>query len=266
VRLHKLEITAFGPFADTAVVDFDDLGADGLFLLHGHTGAGKTTILDAIAFALYGKVPGARAEAKRLRSDHAPADTVPVVALEATLGGRRVRLVRSPEFARPKRDGSGMRPQPAKATLIWLDGEGQNLSRINDIGDEVLRLVGMSADQFFQVALLPQGDFARFLRADTDDREKLLGQLFDTERFGTAEVWLAEKRRKGAAALDAERAGISHLVAKVCQAAEVGEPLLGVPEEQFGWATDLLTNVRAELAVASGNVESCRHNMDKAAD
>ncbi|WP_068280765.1 AAA family ATPase [Aldersonia kunmingensis] len=266
MRLHKLEITAFGPFAETAVVDFDTLGADGLFLLHGQTGAGKTTILDAIAFALYGTVPGARKEAKRLRSDHAPVGVVPKVALEATLGGRRVRLARSPDYARLKRDGSGMRTQPASATLTWLDGEGQNLSRIPEIGDEVLRLVGMSADQFFQVVLLPQGDFARFLRTDNDDREQLLERLFDTERFGTAEEWLAEKRRKGAAALDAERAAIDQLVAKVCQAAEVGEALPGSHEEQFGWATGLLTNARAELAVASGRVETFGRDADEAAD
>ncbi|MTL11688.1 AAA family ATPase, partial [Nocardia seriolae] len=154
MRLHRLELTAFGPFAETAVVDFDELGADGLFLLHGQTGAGKTTVLDAIAFALYGKVPGAREEGKRLHSDHADEQTPPRVLLEATVGGRRLRLIRSPEFQRPsKRAKSGWVKENAAATLEWLDGRGQNLSRIPDIGDEVLRLLGMSADQFFQVVL-----------------------------------------------------------------------------------------------------------------
>lgn len=121
-------MTAFGPFAETTVVDFDALGADGLFLLHGQTGAGKTTVLDAIAFALYNKVPGARGEGKRLHSDHAPEQTPPRVVLEATLGGRRVRLTRTAEFERPKVRGSGVRTEQAKATLEWLDGQGQNLS------------------------------------------------------------------------------------------------------------------------------------------
>ena len=108
MRLHHLEITAFGPFADTVTVDFDALGADGLFLLHGRTGAGKTTVLDAVAFALYGTVPGARKEGKRLLSDHAPAGSVPRVTLEATIAGRRLRIVRSPEYGRLNRRGTGV--------------------------------------------------------------------------------------------------------------------------------------------------------------
>ena len=137
MRLHKLEVSSFGPFADTVEVDFDRLGADGLFLLHGDTGAGKTTILDAVAFALYGRVPGARNEGKRLLSDHAPAGSVPRVELEATISGRRIKLVRSPEYSRPKKRGTGSITENAKATLTWLDGRGENLSRIPDIGDEI---------------------------------------------------------------------------------------------------------------------------------
>ncbi|MCX5043852.1 SMC family ATPase [Aldersonia sp. NBC_00410] len=265
MRLHTLEITAFGPFAETANVDFDELGADGLFLLHGQTGAGKTTVLDAISYALYGTVPGARREAKRLRSDHAGVDTVPTVSLEATIGGRRVRLTRSPEFARPKRDGSGMRTRPAKARLTWLDGDGQHLSRISDVGDEVNRLLGMSADQFFQVVLLPQGDFARFLRTDNDDRELLLERLFDTERFGTAEEWLADRRRAGAAALAAHHDEIGRLIAQVNVTAEVdGPPPTTEPEEQYVWATDLLATVRGELVATHEAVEHSRGAADVA--
>lgn len=253
MRLHKLEMTAFGPFAATTVVDFDALGADGLFLLHGQTGAGKTTVLDAIAFALYGRVPGARGESKRLHSDHAPERTPPQVVLEATLGGRRVRLTRSPEFQRPKRDGTGMRTINPKATLTWLDGRGENLSRIPDIGDEVLRLLGMSADQFFQVVLLPQGDFARFLRAENEDREKLLEKLFDTRRFGTAEQWLADKRSAAKADLEARTDGIKRLITQVGMAA-------GVPDsvgtaECVEWSQDLLATARADLATAAAEVQ-----------
>ncbi|WP_454195293.1 AAA family ATPase [Nocardia sp. Marseille-Q1738] len=256
MRLHKLEMTAFGPYADTTVVDFDALGADGLFLLHGQTGAGKTTVLDAIAFALYGKVPGARGESKRLHSDHAPEHTPPQVVLEATLGGRRLRLTRSPEFERPKRDGTGMRTVPAKATLTWLDGRGENLARIVDIGEEVLRLLGMSADQFFQVVLLPQGDFARFLRSDNEDREKLLEKLFDTKRFGTAEQWLADKRRAAEADLDARTEGIKRLITQVGMAAGVADSI-GIAES-VTWSEDLLSAARADLATAVTELERCQ--------
>ncbi|WP_067652958.1 AAA family ATPase [Nocardia harenae] len=264
MRLHRLELTAFGPFAGKTVIDFDALGADGLFLLHGRTGAGKTTVLDAIAFALYGRVPGARAESKRLHSDHAPAQTPPSVLLEATLGGRRVRIGRTPEFERPKRRGDGTTKEPPKATLTWLDGKGTNLSRIQEIGDEILRLLGMSADQFFQVVLLPQGDFARFLRAENEDREKLLEKLFDTERFGAAEHWLAERRRVAAGELESRHQSIDRLVAQVGVAA--GEPVTTAvaPSEAVGWSQGLLAAARAAGTEADVRVRGCRTGYDAA--
>ncbi|MEV0299260.1 AAA family ATPase [Nocardia sp. NPDC050710] len=255
MRLHRLEMTAFGPFAETTVIDFDALGADGLFLLHGQTGAGKTTVLDAIAFALYGRVPGARGESKRLHSDHAPEQTPPQVVLEATIGGRRLRLTRIPEFERPKLRGTGMRTDPAKATLTWLDGRGEHLSRIPDIGDEIIRLLGMSADQFFQVVLLPQGDFARFLRADNEDREKLLEKLFDTERFGTAEQWLADKRRASDADMKLRTEAIHRLIDNVAMAA--GRNVTEAVElpDAVNWSQDLLATARAELTTSTAEAE-----------
>ncbi|MBF6395191.1 AAA family ATPase [Nocardia cyriacigeorgica] len=264
MRLHRLEITAFGPFADTTVVDFDTLGADGLFLLHGHTGAGKTTVLDAIAFALYGRVPGARNDSKRLHSDHASPQTPPKVLLEATLGGRRVRLIRSPEFERPKRRGTGTSIEKPKATLEWLDGHGANLSRIPDIGEEVKRLLGMSAEQFFQVVLLPQGDFARFLRAENEEREKLLEKLFDTERFGTAEQWLAERRRTSEAELAARTRGVDNLIVQIGVTAGIGATETVGPLEAVDWAEDLLDKARAEHATATIELERRREESARA--
>ncbi|MFD6220747.1 AAA family ATPase [Nocardia asteroides] len=255
MRLHRLEMVAFGPFAESTVVDFDALGADGLFLLHGHTGAGKTTVLDAIAFALYGRVPGARGDSKRLHSDHADPQTPPRVTLEATLGGRHLRLTRSPAFERPSRDGTKTREIQAKGTLEWLDGSGENLSRLTDIGDEVLRLLGMSADQFFQVVLLPQGDFAKFLRAENEDREKLLEKLFDTQRFGVAEQWLADRRRAAGADLETRRQGIDRLITKVGMAAGYGGAESVGVLDAVTWSQDLLATARTELAEANANAE-----------
>ncbi|WP_436973731.1 AAA family ATPase [Nocardia asteroides] len=255
MRLHQLEMVAFGPFAETTVVDFDALGADGLFLLHGHTGAGKTTVLDAIAFALYGRVPGARGDSKRLHSDHADPQTPPRVTLEATLGGRHLRLTRSPAFERPSRDGTKTREIQAKGTLEWLDGSGENLSRLTDIGDEVLRLLGMSADQFFQVVLLPQGDFAKFLRAENEDREKLLEKLFDTQRFGVAEQWLADRRRAAGADLETRKQGIDRLITKVGMAAGYGGAESVGVLDAVTWSQDLLATARTELAEANVNAE-----------
>lgn len=257
MRLHSLEITAFGPFAGTQTVDFDSLGADGLFLLHGHTGAGKTTVLDAVAFALYGTVPGARREGRRLLSDHAAVGAVPQVTLEATLGGRRIRITRSPEFQRPKLRSSGTTRQHAKATLTWLDGRGQNLTRLNEIGDAVNALLGMSADQFFQVVLLPQGEFARFLRADSDERGVLLERLFDTGRFGDIEEWFAQRRRDLATALADANNAIDKMLGQVAQASGVPEPLDdesgdGSDFDPLEWAAEVLADARQNRTLAQG--------------
>src|SRR4051794_6364818 len=120
MQLHHLSVTAFGPFVDAVEVDFDTLSGAGLFLLSGATGAGKSSVLDAVCFALYGAVPGDRQHAGRLRSDQAPAGLAPRVELDVTLSGRRFRLVRSPAWDRPKKRGSGTTREQAKVTVSEL--------------------------------------------------------------------------------------------------------------------------------------------------
>lgn len=252
VRLHALSVTAFGPFGGTVDVDFDDLGADGLFLLHGPTGAGKTSVLDAIAFALYGVLPGSRRESRRLLSDHAAPGVVPRVELDATLGGRRLTIVRQPEFLRPKRRGVGTTKQNAKATLTWHDGRGENLTRIDEIALEVERLLGMRVDQFFQVVLLPQGDFARFLRARNEERGALLEQLFDTDRFRDIETWFQDQRRASAERLAGRSESVDRLAAQVATAAGVD---LFTGTDVVEWGTDLLGGARE---LARGRTEHLR--------
>ncbi|MCE5289497.1 MAG: SMC family ATPase [Nocardiaceae bacterium] len=257
MRLHKLSITAFGPFAATVDVDFEQLSTDGLFLLHGATGSGKTTILDAIAFALYGRVPGVRGKENRLRCDYADAAVVPRVELEATVGGRRLRLIRSPEYLRPKRRGAGETKVNAAVTLTWLDGKGNNLTRHTEVGDEVNRLLGMSAEQFFQVVMLPQGEFAKFLVAANDEREKLLERLFDTGRFKAAEEWLVEQRRKSADELATLSQARDRLVSEIKGATAADLPADGHVE----WAIDLLECAR--LRVEEGRAEYELRNRER---
>ena len=172
MRPHRLRVTAFGAFGGTVEVCFDDLASAGLFLLHGETGAGKTTLLDAIGFALYGRVPGERGKARRLRSDHAAPGTPTEVQLEATMGGRRMRITRKPEQQRPKRRGGGTTTEQAKILLEESDGGTWRAvsTRAGEADDEIKDLMGMSAEQFYQVVLLPQGQFAQFLHADATDR------------------------------------------------------------------------------------------------
>jgi len=195
MRLHHLEITAFGPFADTVSVDFDHLSDAGLFLLSGPTGAGKTSVLDAVCFALYGDVPGDRASAKRLRSDQAAPGVRPRVVLEATLSGRRFRLTRSPAWERPKKRGTGLTTEQASVVIAErVGGEWVTHStRLDETGHLVTRLLGMNLPQFTQVAMLPQGRFQAFLRARSEERHRLLQQLFRTGRFEQVESWLRQR-------------------------------------------------------------------------
>jgi DNA repair protein SbcC/Rad50 len=229
MRLHRLELTAFGPYPAHEVVDFDRLGADGLFLLHGDTGAGKTTLLDAVAFALFGAVPGVRDHAKRLRCDYAGPAVLTEVRLELSVRGHRLRLVRSPEFERPKKRGGGTTTQQAKASLTWVGtaptGHAPDgLTRIDDVGRTVERLLGMSKEQFFQVVLLPQGEFARFLCADTGEREKLLEKLFGTQHFALVEQWFRDRRLAAGRVLEEGQRASRELVARVSQVVGVEPP------------------------------------------
>ncbi|MFD9703999.1 AAA family ATPase [Lentzea sp. NPDC059081] len=242
MRLHRLELTAFGPYPKPESVDFDELGADGLFLLHGDTGAGKTTLLDAVAFALFGRVPGARGDVKKLRCEYADPEVPTEVSLELTVQSRRFRIVRSPEFDRPKKRGGGFTTQPAKCSLTWLEGwDGEGITRIDDVARAVEDLLGMSYEQFFQVVLLPQGEFAKFLRSDTAEREVLLEKLFGTERFLDVEKWFRDKRVVAGRVLEERRQGAAKLVHRVAEAASEE------PSDEPGWLESVLD--RLSLAV-----------------
>src|SRR5690606_2504029 len=196
MRLHLLRLTAFGSFPGTEEVDFDALSEAGLFLIHGPTGAGKTTVLDAVCFALYGRVPGQRDKARSLRCDHAPPGRGPVVELEVTIRDRRFRITRSPAWLRPKQRGTGLVEEKAKTRVEELTPAGwtARTTRSDEAGHLIGELLGMNADQFCQVAMLPQGEFARFLRADGEERRRLLERLFSVRIYTEVERWLAERR------------------------------------------------------------------------
>ncbi|WP_406674458.1 AAA family ATPase [Nonomuraea sp. N2-4H] len=227
MRPHRLTLTAFGSFPGTETVDFDALAEAGLFLVHGPTGAGKTTILDALCFALYGQVPGQRNSARSLRCDHAPPGTGPSVTLEVSIRGRLLRIQRSPAWQRPKLRGTGFTEEKAKVVVSeWQGSDWHGLTtRLDEAGDLIGGLLGMNADQFCQVAMLPQGDFARFLRAGGDERAKLLERLFSVKVFTAAESWLAEHRKQAWREAQELRQEVDFAVKRVEEAA--GPDLLG---------------------------------------
>ncbi|MEU7209158.1 SMC family ATPase [Streptomyces sp. NPDC044989] len=269
MRLHRLDITAFGPFGASHGVDFDALSTAGLFLLHGPTGAGKTSVLDAVCYALYGSVPGARqsgsGQGSTLRSDHAAIGTRTEVRLELTVAGRRLEITRQPPWERPKLRGKGTTVDKAQTWLREYDvtaGAWKDLSRSHqEIGEEITQLLGMSREQFCQVVLLPQGDFARFLRADAEARGKLLGRLFDTRRFAEVEKHLAERRRttearvrEGDAALLADAHRMQQAAGSAMELPELapGEP--GLAEAVLEAAAVARGTARELLAVAEARL------------
>jgi exonuclease SbcC len=262
MRLHRLTLTAFGPFAGTHTVDFDELSSAGLFLLHGATGAGKTSVLDGVCFALYGGVPGGR-QGNRLRSDHAGPDTPTEVVLDLTVGGRRLEITRRPEQPRPKKRGSGFTLEKAVTLLReHTAGEWRALSKSHqEAGEELKQLIGMSREQFCQVVLLPQGEFATFLRATATDRAALLGKLFDTRRFKAVEEWLRAQRRAAEQRVAAGDDELLRLAERMGQAAGDDPETLAAGDPELAahilrWAAVLAGTARervdaADLAVTA---------------
>jgi exonuclease SbcC len=264
VRLHRLEIEAFGPFGGHEEVDFDALSDSGLFLLSGPTGAGKTSVLDAICFALFGEVPGARGDAGRLASDHRAADATPRVTLEATVGGRRIRVARVPPHLRPrKRGGDGDLVAELASAVLEVqatDGAWQAVAaKVQDVKHELDPLLGMTAEQFLQVVMLPQGAFATFLRADAKARQGVLERLFDAGRFSRMELWLQDRAREARAAVEAAQHEADNALSEGCGAWSAPEP---PPKLREGATTDdvdaWLTAERERLAADRAAADRAR--------
>ena len=211
MRPLRLELEAFGSYPGREVVDFEVLARRGLFAVTGPTGTGKTTVFDAMVFALYGQLPGERSSDGEARSHHAPPEVETSVTFEFAIDGERYRIWRSPTQQRPKRRGRGTTLQPARAQL----------SRVLDHGTEPLEsrptactarcvdLVGLDCRQFQRVVLLPQGRFTEFLIATDEDRERLLRQLFGGQIYEDAVSWLRARVRS----LEVEVAGVETEIA-----------------------------------------------------
>ncbi|MFF1880909.1 AAA family ATPase [Pseudarthrobacter sp. NPDC058196] len=259
MRIHHLRLSGFGPFAGTEDIDFDRLSAHGLFLLNGPTGAGKTSVLDAICFALYGSVPGARQDGKRLRSDHAEPGQEPAVTCEFSAQGRRFEVTRSPAWDKPSARGrNGFTTQQAKTLLreriggTWVEKSARN----DEAGAEILALLGMDREQFTRVVMLPQGDFAAFLRSKAADRLDLLQKLFGTQRFEALEQELS---RQAAAAKEDVAALVGQLGILAARAEAEAAPLQ-LPQDGAPGADDTAGRLDwLQAAVAARLAELTEH-------
>ncbi len=181
MRPLKLTISAFGPYAGKVELNLDSLGNSGLYLITGDTGAGKTTIFDAIMFALYGEPSGKSRESSMLRSKYADIETPTFVELNFECNSKLYTIKRNPEYEKPKTRGEGFTKQNAEAELHTPDG--RVIAKRKDVDSEIKSIIGIDRDQFLQIAMIAQGDFLKLLLASTDERIKIFRHLFKTSRF-----------------------------------------------------------------------------------
>lgn len=177
----KLIISAFSSYAGRVVLDMDKLGKNGLYLITGETGAGKTTIFDAITFALYGKPSGNNRSADMLRSQYADPDTPTEVELTFEYDGEIYKIRRNPQYDRPSKRGGGFTPQKAEAELTYPDG--RVVSKLRDVDCAVREIMGVDREQFSQIAMIAQGDFIKLLTATTENRQEIFRKIFGTGKY-----------------------------------------------------------------------------------
>jgi len=271
-----MRLEGLGPYAQAQDVDFDRLNAAGLFLLDGPTGAGKSTVLAALCFALYGTVPGGRSAESLVTTLREPGAVIPEVQVEFTVQGRRFEVVRSPKHERPRRrrsaaGGATVTTQATVSLRERVDGEWTApLTRADEVGQQIAAVLHLDAEQFMQVVLLPQGQFAQFLTAKSDERRALLRRLFGTQRFDGVEEHLRVEtaRLDTAVAVDADvaRTARAQLAEALHEALgpdwhapepspDTDERLLTLAAERAGRAQE---DARAGLAMARAAEQQAR--------
>lgn len=182
MRPLKLTLSAFGPYAAETVLELEKLGRGGLYLVTGDTGAGKTTLFDAITYALYDHSSGGVREGAMLRSKYADPKTPTFVELEFEVAGKRYTVRRNPEYLRPKTRGEGFTSEKADATLTYSDCRPP-VAKAKEVTAAVIDVIGLDYNQFSQIAMIAQGQFTRLLNASTEERIKIFRTLFRTQRY-----------------------------------------------------------------------------------
>ncbi|MDE7238650.1 MAG: SMC family ATPase, partial [Lachnospiraceae bacterium] len=213
MRPIKLTMSAFGPYAETTVLEMDELGRSGLYLITGDTGAGKTTIFDAMIFALYGKASGENREPAMLRSQYAAPDTPTMVELLFEYAGKNYTIRRNPEYQRPAKRGGGTTTEKADVTLLFPDG--RVLTKQREVDEAVRDIIGIDRNQFTQIAMIAQGDFLKLLLATTEERKKIFRRIFRTEPFWELQERLKKESGRLKRQLDDARLGMEHHIRSV---------------------------------------------------
>lgn len=244
MRPLHLTLSAFGPYAGQVEIPLEQLGERGLYLITGDTGAGKTTLFDAITYALYGEPSGDNRDPSMFRSKYAQPDTPTWVELVFSYGGQTYTVRRSPEYERPAKRGGGTTLQRAEAELHLPDG--RLVTKTREVTGEIVNIIGLDRSQFAQIAMIAQGDFLKLLLADTRSRQEIFRKLFPTRGY----MVFQEKVKSESGALqrecEAARASVKQYINGVLCPRE--DPLY--PQWERAWAGELPIQETVELLEA----------------
>lgn len=210
MRPLKLKLSAFGPYKGVTDIDMEKLGESGLYLITGDTGAGKTTIFDAITFALFGEASGENRTAGMLRSKYAEPETPTEVEMRFRYRGQDYTVKRNPEYERPAKRGGGTTIQKADAELTLPDGAV--LTKPREVDRKILEILGVNHQQFSQIAMIAQGDFLKLLLADTKERQEIFRKLFETEHYKALQMQILSDAKRLFVEKEDARKAIEHYV------------------------------------------------------
>ena len=233
MRPLKLTISGFGPYAGTQELAFSRLGTGGLYLITGDTGAGKTTIFDAITYALFGEASGDSRDASMLRSKYAAPDTPTYVELTFDYGGKSYQVKRSPEYTRAKTRGTGNTKHAATAELIYPNGNV--VTKLKEVNTAIRDIIGLTRAQFSQIAMISQGDFRKLLQAGTEERQKIFRDIFRTKFYDL----LQSKLKENVLAVGREKDEISRSIGQYMRSVTCKEDSVYSPDAEKARAGQL---------------------------
>lgn len=269
MRPLKITMSAFGPYAGEVTLDMQKLGKSGIYLITGDTGAGKTTIFDAISYALYGEASGNYRENTTLRSKYASADTPTFVELEFEYNNEIYKINRNPEYPRPNKRGEGFTKQSANAELVMPDGSV--ITKIKEVSAKVEEIIGINKNQFSQIAMIAQGDFRKLLNCETNERSKIFRKIFKTEPYHNIEIKLSSLFNELRRNREKEKSGIEQYINQLkcnendtlsleLERAKSGDVLI---EDVIKLAGEIINKDTLEYTKTQKNIESINEEIEK---
>ena len=269
MRPLKITMSAFGPYAGKVTLDMQKLGKSGIYLITGDTGAGKTTIFDAISYALYGEASGNYRENTTLRSKYASADTPTFVELEFEYNNEIYKINRNPEYPRPNKRGEGFTKQSANAELVMPDGSV--ITKIKEVSAKVEEIIGINKNQFSQIAMIAQGDFRKLLNCETNERSKIFRKIFKTEPYHNIEINLSSLFNELKRNREKEKSGIEQYINQLkcnendtlsleLERAKSGDVLI---DDVIKLAGEIINKDTLEYTKTQKNIESINEEIEK---